>query len=175
VSDYETNSTISDQLDDQREVRPIPSSAPSPDHGQLPHYRRTRTAVYASINHSHSTHIQTKRLGSSGLPRGTPSCRSVHSRLSSGRLVSLGPGHCSTITNLHVRSSISRNISNTAGHTKTKQMQEESDDPDLTMTPGLRSKFLLTICSSSFSLIWEEPYVNREMDRGWATPIAYAT
>ena len=49
------------------------------------------------------------------------------------------------------------------------------DSNDLTMTPGLRSKFLLTMCSSSVSVFWEEPKVKREMDRGWATPMAYAT
>ena len=42
----------------------------------------------------------------------------------------------------------------------------------LTMTPGRKSKFLLTMRSSSPSDLSEEPYVNREMERGWATPMA---
>ena len=45
----------------------------------------------------------------------------------------------------------------------------------LTIMPGRRSKFSLTIFSSSSSLFLPVPYENTVIDRGSAMPIAYET
>ena len=47
--------------------------------------------------------------------------------------------------------------------------------PYLTIIPGLKSKFRLTISNSSSSDLIPVPYVITAMERGAATPIAYDT
>lgn len=94
-----------------------------------------------------STGTQSRGWDSLGPPRETLSCRNVRSRPSSGRWVSSGPGLCSATKKAFK-------------HTPPLCLQQRSWQVkrwNLTIMPGLRSKFLSTICSSSFWLLLEEP------------------
>ena len=53
--------------------------------------------------------------------------------------------------------------------------KQDNENPYFTITPGRRSKLLLTISRRSLSLLTPVPYVKTEIERGLAIPMAYET